>query len=68
MGDGEEGGELECNHIYQVFCSLAENTTDLLVKTDSTELYLPVAKNQLRLDNKHISAFTMVRLACGEHL
>lgn len=70
MGDGEEGGELECNHIYQVFCNLAENTVESLVKTDTTQLYLPVAKNHLRLDNEQISAFTetMVRLACSEHL
>lgn len=64
MGDGEEGGQLECNHVNQVFCNLAENTAELLVKTDTTQLHLPVAKNQLRLDNEQISAVTktMVRL------
>lgn len=38
VGDGEEGRQLECNHINQMFCNLAENTAELLVKTDTTQL------------------------------
>lgn len=55
-GDGEEEGEPECNHhIYQVFCNLAENTGELLVK------------NHLRLDNEQISAITKTMHASDLH-
>lgn len=66
-GDGEEEGEPECNHISQVFCNLAENTGELLVKTVPTQLHLPVAKNHLRLDNEQISAFTKTMHASDLH-
>lgn len=32
---GEGQGELDCNHINQVFCNLAENIAELLVETDT---------------------------------
>lgn len=36
----KEGGELDCNHINQVLCNLAEITVELLVETNTHTMAL----------------------------
>lgn len=55
---GDGGGELDCNHINQLFCNLAETLQNRWWRLTPTQLHLPVAKNEPRLDNEQLSAFT----------
>lgn len=67
---GEEEENLTATTSIKCFAIWQKTLQNRWWRLTPTQLHLPVAKNQLRLDNEQLSVFTKtkVRLAWSEHL